>query len=226
MRSLALMIAVMTFVSVSGAVSAQTLLPDRTTVLIRDTDLPGNDLRPLFETTLTACDAACRADPDCGAFTFNPSNNTCFPKTDADESLSFSGATSGIIRNVSAQALALGEARRADLTFLSDADLTAALDQATTLGLVHYGGLFSAEDWRRSAVNAFTDGNVIGAMRRIGAAITIDDAAADWTTYATYLLTLEGQNNSERRQYEARALSASVNAALRAEGSTDLARRA
>lgn len=223
MRNLAVAIGILACFMISGTASAQTFLPDRTPIIIRDADLPGNDLRPIFDTTLADCNAACRADPECAAFTFNIANNRCFPKTAAGEGISFSGAISGIIREVSAGAQTLADTRRADLTFLSDADLTAALTQANNLGLVHYGGLFLADDWRRSAVNAFADDNTLGAMRRMGAAVTIDDRAQDWTTYATYLLAIVPEDRSQGQQFEIRALSATVNAALRAQSAPELA---
>lgn len=218
-----LVVAVGFFVIFALPLHAQSVLPDRMTTLIRDTDLPGNDLRPIFDTTLTECNAACRADPECLAFTFNSANNTCFPKTAAGDAVTFAGALSGIIRTTPDAAHTAAQARRTDLSFLTDSDVSAARTQADGLGLVHYGGLFSADDWRRSARNAFDAGNIVGAMRRMGAAITIDDSAADWLDYTTYLLAIEPENRSEGQRYEIRALTASINAALRAEAGEPLA---
>ncbi|ABD53181.1 alpha-2-macroglobulin family protein [Jannaschia sp. CCS1] len=211
------------FICLGLPLSAQNLLPDRTTQIIRDTDLPGGDLRPIFETTLTACNAACQADPDCNAFTFNGVNNTCFPKTASGDPVPYSGALSGLVRTTPDAAHALAENRRQQLPFLNDADFAEALDQARTLGLVHYAGLFPVDDWRLSARNAFDEDNVVGAMRRMGAAITVDDDGDDWRAYASYLLAIETDNSGERRQFERRALSAAINAALRATDSADLA---
>lgn len=209
-------------VSFAAPTLAQTLLPERSTVIIRDTDLPGNDLRPILDTTLTACNAACRADPDCAAFTFNAENNRCFPKSTAGDSVAFSGALSGILRDTPDVAHALAAMRQRDLAFLNDGDFTDAFAQANTLGLTHYAGLFTAEEWRRSARNAFDDGNTIGAMRRMGAAITVEDAGGDWTAYATYLLAIEPETTSDGRRFENRALLAAINAALRAADGIDL----
>ncbi|QXT40061.1 alpha-2-macroglobulin family protein [Gymnodinialimonas ceratoperidinii] len=209
--------------ALSGPISAQDSLPDRTTRIIRDTDLPGNDLRPIFDTTLTDCTAACRADPDCAAFTFNATNNTCFPKTVAGEAVAHAGAMSGILQTTPEPAHALADQRRGELGFLRDTDFDGARAQAEGLGLVHYAGQFPADDWRRSARNAFDEGNQTGAMRRIGAAITVEDHAEDWVTYATYLLALEPDDYATRQRYEARALDAAVNAALRSEDGTAFA---
>ncbi|UWQ95838.1 alpha-2-macroglobulin family protein [Rhodobacteraceae bacterium M385] len=211
------------FFLLTGAVFAQEVLPDRTLIIARDTDLPGNDLRPILDTTLTDCTAACRADPECAAFTFNSANNRCFPKTAAGEGLTYAGAISGIFSVTPEPAHRLAAQRRIDLAFLRDADFSAARDQAAGLGLVHYAGQFPASDWRRSAQNAFAEGNIEGAMRRIGAAITAGDMAEDWATYATYLLAIEPENRSEGQRLEERAMLAALNATLRANDGAPLA---
>ncbi|MBF9042429.1 alpha-2-macroglobulin family protein [Rhodobacterales bacterium HKCCE4037] len=202
--------------------AAQTL-PERTTTILRDTDFPGGDMRPIFDTTLTACDAACRADPDCIAFTFNSRSNACFPKSSVGETESYAGAFSGLIRTLEPEILLGAEARRSDLSFLSSLDFDDAYAQADTLGLTHYGGAFPADDWRRSALTAFSDGDAEGAMRRIGAAVTITGEAQDWITYATYLLAIEAENSSDQRRFDRRAQEAAVNAALRADPGAQLA---
>lgn len=211
------------FLSFSAPVLAQFLLPERTTAILRDTDLPGNDLRPIFDTNLTACNAACRADPECTAFTFNSANNTCFPKSAASDGIAYSGALSGIIRDTPAAMQSHALERRVDLAFLSENDVGTALQLANAIGLTHYGGNFSAGDWRRSAVTAFEEGNFRGAMRRIGAAVTLEHRAMDWTTYAAYNLAIEPENRSEGRQFNDRALSAAINGTLRANTGIELA---
>ncbi|OAN80051.1 PAN domain-containing protein [Jannaschia sp. EhC01] len=213
-----LAVAVCFFVFLGLPLHAQDLLPERTTLIIRDTDLPGNDLRPIFDTTLADCNAACRVDPDCTAFTFNSVNNSCFPKTAAADGIAYSGALSGILRDTPDAAHALAARRYGDLGFLQTSDFSSALAQANTLGLTHYAGLFDPDDWRRSARSAFADGNTLGAMRRMGAAITVEDRGTDWIAYATYLLAIEPENRSEGQRFESRALLAAVNATLRTEG--------
>ncbi|WP_224816703.1 alpha-2-macroglobulin family protein [Hasllibacter sp. MH4015] len=223
-RLLALVIGLGLLSLPAGPALAQDILPERYTSIIRDTDLPGNDLRPIFDTTLPDCEATCRADPQCNAFTFNTRNGTCFPKTAAGDGESYDGALSGILQATDASALARAEDRRAELDVLSASDISAAYDQALTLGLTHYAGRFSAEEWRISAERAADNDNPLGAMRMMGAAVTRGDLAGDWTTYADYLLALDGENSSERRQFEIRALQAATNAALRADAGEELAR--
>ncbi len=222
-RIIALILGVTVFAS-AGPVAAQEIVPERFGSIIRNTDLPGNDMRPIFDTTLNDCDAACRADPDCAAFTFNSRNGTCFPKTAAGEGEAYDGALSGVYQPTDPDILARAAARRAELGFLRQSDIDAAFTQATGLNLAHYGGLFDAAEWRSSAQAAFTDGNTISAMRLMGAAVTRGDLATDWIDYARYMLAIETDNSGERRQFEVRALQAATNAALRAEPGAELAR--
>ena len=225
MRRISRLLAGIAFgLGVLGSAQAQDVVPERILTIIRDSDLPGADLRPIFDTTLADCAAACQADDACTAFTFNSRNGSCFPKSGAPAAEDYAGAFSGIFQITSSAIRARAEERRSTLTFLTDADIANAFDQAEGLGLVHYGGLFSATDWRTSAERAFDNGNIASAIRMIGAGITRADLAADWTEYARYMLLIDPENRSEARQYEIRALEAAVNATLRADPGPDLAR--
>ena len=51
--------------------AAQGIIPDRFGVDHPRRRLPRKRSAPLFDTTLSACEAACRADPDCAGFTYN-----------------------------------------------------------------------------------------------------------------------------------------------------------
>ncbi|MBY6201499.1 alpha-2-macroglobulin family protein [Maritalea mobilis] len=206
--------------------TAQEVVPDRYLSIARDVDLPGNDLRPLFDTTLEACSAACRADPDCVAFTFNSRNDSCFPKSAAGDSEDYSGAFSGVFRPTDAGVLARLEDRIGQLSFLRESDFELAREQALDMARAHYGGAFPASDWRDVSQREEADGNLVGAMRLMGAGITRGDLAADWTDYARLLLAIETEDRGRQREYRRAALRAATNAALRAAPGEDLARAA
>jgi uncharacterized protein YfaS (alpha-2-macroglobulin family) len=107
-------------------------VPDRRFVLSHDVDLPGGDLRQIFETTLEACGTACLADPRCAAFTYNSRANACFPKARAGAPEAFDGALSGRVVAKSEAEMALGAERAAELRgFLAPEDL----DQARRFAL-------------------------------------------------------------------------------------------
>jgi len=69
---------------------------------LANTDLPGSDFSRLSSVTLQACSAACVAEAQCKAFTYNISARVCFLKNQVPEQKSFQGATSGIKQQAAA----------------------------------------------------------------------------------------------------------------------------
>ncbi len=201
---------------------AQDVVPDRTLSLIADMDYPGGDLRPLFDTTMGNCQAVCRADPDCQGFTFNTRNNACFPKSRLGEGVPFAGAISGLLRPTDPAVLSNIRQRIADLDGLNQSDLSGAYDQALGMANAHFANNWTLGQLRQSAIASAAAGDAPAAARLMGAAITLSDAAADWTAYASYLLASQDNSYSQRWQRERDALFAATNAALRATTSGDL----
>ncbi|MGR3722046.1 alpha-2-macroglobulin family protein [Abyssibius alkaniclasticus] len=101
------------------------------------TDLPGNDIRMLRDTSLEICLNACVSDQDCDAVTYNTAANACFLKTDGSLTEPFNGAVSYRISRTSPEALALARSRQDDLTSLPRFWMDRALAQATSLGLLY-----------------------------------------------------------------------------------------
>jgi len=203
--------------------AAQDIIPDRRVAITQDVDFPGSDLRPVFDTTLSACEAACRADPECVGFTYNGRNGSCFPKSSVSEPVAYANALSGELLGTDPAVLARLDDRLAALSFLGEGDLTAARDQALGMGRAHYAGQFSAEAWREAALREIANGNRVGAMRMFGASVARGDQARDWASYANALLAIETSDYSEQRRRQGEALSAAVNASLRAAPGLDLA---
>ena len=113
----------------SAPVFAQEAVPERYIAITRDIDFPGGDLRPLFDTTFEACNAACLADPNCGAFTFNQRSNACFPKSGVLAQEPYEGALSAQVYATDAGVLARLDSQVAALSFLRQGDLLAARGQ-------------------------------------------------------------------------------------------------
>ncbi len=221
MRLSAAVLATLLLLPFSAA--AQDAIPDRFVSITRDVDFPGGDLRPIFDTTLSACEAACRADPDCVGFTYNGRNGSCFPKSAIGAPVAYDGALSGEVFRTDPAVLARLDARLAALSFLSSSDLAAARQQALDMGRAHYAGPFSAQDWREAARREEANGDLVAAMRMYGAAAARGDLAQDWADHARLLLRMDSASSSERRQREAEALRAAINAALRAAPGPELA---
>jgi uncharacterized protein YfaS (alpha-2-macroglobulin family) len=223
MRTPRLILILFAALAIAAPGHAQGPIPERHLALARDTDYPGNDLRPLFDITLPACEAACRADPDCAGFTYNSRNGSCFPKSALGDPEAYVGALSGRFVTTNPRVLARLDSRLAALAFLSESDFADARQQALNMTESHFADRFSASAWREAAQREADNGNLTGAMRMTGAAITLGDAAADWAAYADLLLRIEGGNSSTRRLRDRQALSAAVNAGLRAEPGDALA---
>ncbi|MFN5828797.1 MAG: alpha-2-macroglobulin family protein, partial [Rhodobacterales bacterium] len=190
----------------------QSPVPERRVILTGGVDLPGGDLSSLFDTTLDACERACLADARCTAFTFNSTNGSCFPKTGSLQSVPFDGAVSGTVARTAAAVLALAPQRRAELAFLTDADIDQARLQAEGLADLPVTGSLTAEEQVRYGINAEP------ASGFDVAALNITDAPDDWADYSRLLLAA-GRPAGEAQQYfRDRAVSAATNAYLRSSG--------
>lgn len=198
--------------------AAQDVVPEKRIVLSQDADLPGGDIATIFDTTLEACERACLANPRCTAFTFNTRNGSCFPKEEPGEEAFYQGAYSGRVLPTRPEVLARAPARRAELDFLPDWDISAARDQATGLANRHTTGPWSAEDHLQSAADAEADGDLEAASDFTGAALSRTDLAATWAEYARRLLLAGEQNTQNQRDFRERAFNAAINGYLRADG--------
>ena len=201
-----------------SSAAAQDVVPDRRTVVTRDVDFYGSDLQALFDTTLETCQSACLDNPQCKAFTFNRRSNACFPKSAVTERQPFEGAISARIEEVAAGALVRATERRADLGFLSDAELTSARTEAAALALRHAGGEWGIEALLDAAAQSRASGDLATAIQWTGAALAQSDRAEHWLQYGQWSAEhAQTQRGAEQRQLRERALLAAINAYLRAE---------
>ncbi|ETX27678.1 alpha-2-macroglobulin family protein [Roseivivax isoporae] len=193
------------------------LLPERRSVVTGDVDFYGSDLQPLYDTTLEACERQCLNDASCGAFTYNTRAQACFPKTGVRDRQPFAGAVSGEIRATSPQAQAQARDRAATLEFLQPEDFEAARAEAAALGLRHRAGDWTPEALLAAAAERRQAGDLQGAIRWTGAALAQRDASALWRAYGRLLADAARTDGSgEAERLRAGALSAAVNAVLRA----------
>jgi uncharacterized protein YfaS (alpha-2-macroglobulin family) len=187
----------------------QSPVPERRVILTEGVDLPGGDLSSLFDTTLDACERACLADARCTAFTFNSTNGSCFAKAGSPESVPFVGAISGSVARTNAAVLALAPQRRAELTFLTDADFDQARLQAEDLPNLQVTGSLSAEELVKFSVTAER------ASQFVVGALSITDSPDGWADYSRLLLAASRTNGEAQQSLRDRAVSAAVNAYLR-----------
>ena len=195
---------------------AQDVVPDRREVVTQDVDFYGSDLQALFDTTRKACRTACLSNPACKAYTFNARSKACFPKSAVSERQPYEGAISAEILDTDPGVLATADARRADLDFLSEGDITRAADLAREIGARHPGGQWDAAFMLESAGERTTAKDYLNAMRWTGAAVAETDRSDHWAEYARLSLLIETSNSSQKRRYRRQALEGAVNAYLRA----------
>ncbi|KGJ09369.1 alpha-2-macroglobulin [Paracoccus versutus] len=187
-------------------------LPERRLSLQADTDLPGGDLGPIFDTTLQACVQACLGNDDCRALTYNQRSRACFPKGgDAGAPSAFAGAISGHVATASAEARLRAESRAAAAPFVSAQDREAARTQARLFPAMHPA--LGPGDAGAQAAEAERAGDLAGAARIMASLAARDDRAEDWTNLARLTLYVSDQDD---REASASIASMAINGYLRA----------
>jgi len=195
----------------TGALAQDAPLPERRLSLQADTDLPGGDLGPVFDTTLQACVQACLGNDDCRALTYNQRSRACFPKGEgAGAAAPFAGALSGHVVASTAEERLRAESRAGAAPFLAAQDLAAAQSLARSFPALHPP--LGADYPQGSAQDAENTGELVLAARILAAEAARYDRAEDWTNLAR--LTLYTSDQSDREASNAIA-SMAINGYLR-----------
>nr|WP_245964112.1 alpha-2-macroglobulin family protein [Roseovarius spongiae] len=192
----------------------QSALPDRRAVVTNDMDYYGSDLQAIFDTTYKTCRNACLNDPACKAFTYNSKSSACFPKSAVSEEVAYEGAYSARILPTDPAVLAQADARMEDLGFLGAYIIDSAHDLARSVGGKHPAGQWDVDAMLKAARDRMADGDALNAMRWMGAAVSVTDAADQWTEFARLSLLTKKDRSKHARQ----AVEAAVNGYLRARG--------
>lgn len=183
-------------------------LPSRFATMFDNTDLPGGDLTPIFNTNLAQCHAACLRDPDCTAFTFNQRAGACFPKSQPGDAIAFEGALSARVSATPQSVLSQANAVRAAAGFLSARDIDMARAQADTMAERYYANGLSAAALLQEATG---DRSVLFT----GAAVTVAQSGTAWLAHANALLAQAARDSQPSADLQNQALLAAINAALR-----------
>ncbi|MGJ5617961.1 alpha-2-macroglobulin family protein [Sulfitobacter sp. MF3-043] len=196
---------------------AQAAVPDHRYVYTQDVDFFGADLTNLFDTTQSACERACSAQADCVAFTFNKRSNACFPKSAITDKQSYNGAMSAGKVPTDPDVINNAAARAADLGFLTTDDLENARTLVGNNARRLPVGDAVLDDLIAAMVASSQSGATRSALVWAGKAVAASDRADLWARYARLSLReANREGNSERRRARLDALSAAVNAYLRA----------
>ncbi|TVS01914.1 MAG: alpha-2-macroglobulin family protein, partial [Rhodobacteraceae bacterium] len=185
-------------------------VPPRFATMLSNTDLPGGDLTPVFNTTLMQCHATCLRLEDCTGFTFNQRAGACFPKSAPGAAIPFEGAISGRINQVAPSVLSTAADLRPQLDFLDSADFTEARAQAETLANRHYANGMSEEALLQGATGT-------NRVLWTGAAVTVNDSPQAWLGYTRALRAQAQSGQGNSFELNRQAVSAALNATLRSE---------
>lgn len=196
--------------------AAQDFVPDSRFVVTRDVDFYGSDLAALFDTNFNACQRACDTNPQCQAFTFNTRSDSCFPKSNISDRQPYEGAFSAERITIDPAVRATVSDRVAELNFLQEQDLTEAVNQAGKIGGWHPAGGRDLEQILQAAQARESEGKPLGAMRWTGMAVSLTDRSDLWVEYARLYLAIKTENGADGARNKRRALTAAVNAYLRA----------
>lgn len=193
-------------------------VPDFRYRAFANTDFFGSDLHPLFDTDAEACARACSAQTDCAGFVFNQKANACFPKSALTQRSPYEGAFSALKQPAPGglQAEAAGRASRLDA--IPDLELQRAAGLAQSLGLAYPLTTEDAAKAVSAARSLFRAGEPVAALRWMGQAVVLTDAAQDWTRFSAYLLRAakDSGNRSQQRSFRQEAYFAALNGYLRA----------
>ena len=195
----------------------RSFLPDKRLRVFSNTDFAGTDLQQLFDSSVSACRNACLADENCVGLTYNRNNNSCFPKSSIREEVDFEGAFSARVVEVPQAARDLAALRGAEIDpFVSNSLFSDAKDLAQRISYFHTAGHMEASTLRVLASERGASGNYAGAAPYAGAAAAASDESSDWALYADMLRQADTDDSSETARLRRRAMSAAVNAYLRA----------
>ncbi|GAA0783292.1 alpha-2-macroglobulin [Roseibium denhamense] len=197
----------------SHSASAQ----DRRIVTIEDADFFGSDYRTVKDVDLDGCKAVCLSDSQCRAFTFNTSAGWCFLKSDFGQLQSFAGAIAGRVVEVQAPRADQSADRRAELAFLPLSRLETAETYSQRLASSARSGNETADQIRRNGTAALSDRNGPLAEADFRQLLRLEPGNFDaWSQLTAALLLQNPDNWQERETKQKNAVSAAVNAYLRA----------
>ena len=219
MRGLALFSCVVLVVGLglSHPAPAQDLIPVKRLAISENIDMAGGDIASILDTTLDACEAACLTNKQCVAFTFNTRNGSCFVKNGAGAGTYFDGAYSGYVIRAEKGVEGRAKARRAELAFLPEWDISPATGLAANLANLHTTNGYTAEEQIAAAMDAEAQGNFDSAFRFMGAATNLDDTADNWLEYARLQLLAATRDQANAFGLRDGAFRAAVNAYLRSQ---------
>lgn len=202
------------------------ILPEKRIQMIADTDLPGGDLGPIFDSTLQACLNACLGTESCTAVTYNADARGCFPKDQtAKPAVPFTNALSGHVIVTTSEQMARATSRQqAAAPFLTPEDLQAARDLAQSAAATFPPT--SEPEPAAASARAESRGDLTTASRMAGVMVAQRDLSQDWFNLARLTrATHQSPDGTISDRAVARMIAAAAtNSYLRADADSEAAR--
>jgi uncharacterized protein YfaS (alpha-2-macroglobulin family) len=181
-----------------------------------DTDFPGGDYKTLKQSGLDACKAACLADNQCKAFTFNRTAQWCFLKSAAGKQVTAEGAVSGRIQIVTAFDATRAARRRTELSFVPAGDLAAAGRLLGALQKRYDPAGMALDALRQAGKSALQTDKFAQAVGFYGRALVLDPHNREiWTRFALAVIEIKPNKRSNRLALARLAANAAINGYLR-----------
>ena len=190
---------------------------DKRIVTIDDADYFGSDYRTVKDVDLEACKAVCLDDNQCQAFTFNTSAGWCFLKSDFGELQSFVGAIAGRVVEVQTPRVDQSADRKLELTFVPQSQLENAETYSQSIANSVRADGQTAAQLRQNGLVALSQRQ--GALAEADFLQVLKLEPGDfkaWTHLSTALLLQDPDDWQEKEAKRKGAISASINAYLRA----------
>jgi len=191
-------------------------VPDRRVAISRGVDFYGSDLKTIFDTTLDVCEAACLADSACHAFTYNTQSAACFPKSEVSDVTPYARAISARVYATESRVIAGATDRLADLSMVTERDITSARQLATDIGRLYSTDEVAPEQLLTTGRSVEAAGNRLVASQFVGAALAVTDAPDQWIELAR-LTRLATGNTTDVNEARRRSVPAAINGYLRAQ---------
>jgi uncharacterized protein YfaS (alpha-2-macroglobulin family) len=203
--------------------SSEAQSQDRRLLVTEGADYFGADYDVRRDVDQVACEAACRDDLQCQAFTYNTAARWCFLKSDVGELRAVEGAVSGRIVAAAAEEEVDVEAERiSELGFLAQS----TIDESRRF----VGGLQDSvierglDEILADVETAKTAGSWLAAAELYRQALALEPARFDfWTSYTDAAMRAASDDWEEQQRLAANRISGAVNAYLRAVSDADRA---
>ncbi|MCV0427337.1 MAG: alpha-2-macroglobulin family protein [Roseibium sp.] len=208
----------------TGLAATEGQAQDKRIVTIDDADFFGSDYRTVKDVDLEGCKWACLQDNQCRAFTFNTSAGWCFLKSDFGELQSFVGAVAGRVVEVRQPRVDLSADRKTELVFLPNTQLDGAETYSRSIANSIRTSDQTADQLRRNGLDALNARNGALAEADFLQLVVLEPGDFEaWVQLTTALLLQNPDNWQDRLDKRKNAVSAAINAYLRAINSQEQA---